>query len=291
MGRIRTLKPEVHREPRYTKLPDAVRLLFLTLYSLVDDRGNCPAGPSFIRGQVFAEGQRSLIAIGKMLAALELARLIDRYVVDGQNYLAIIGWLEKGAPTYQRIDKPQEPIYPLPSSLRSWNDFPPDPKGRDPKGTEGNGVGAPAPARALSQDTVPPPDPPPDPAPDPHPHRMPTGWRPEDSEPNREAEAKAIARGVDLDQQRTNLRDYVLRTGETTLDWNARWRMWLSIAYPAATTTKYDDERTRIRKIPTLGYADSARPRPRPDADDPLADPLERADAPGDPTTTDDGVS
>ena len=39
--------------------------------------------------EIFCERPRSLIAIGKLLAELELARLIDRYAADGQHYLAI----------------------------------------------------------------------------------------------------------------------------------------------------------------------------------------------------------
>jgi hypothetical protein len=66
-GRIHSIKPDVLTEPRIAKRTDAARVLLFGLYSLAGDAGNCPAAPSFIRGQIFCERPWSLIAIGKLL--------------------------------------------------------------------------------------------------------------------------------------------------------------------------------------------------------------------------------
>jgi hypothetical protein len=159
-GRIRTIKPDLLDQERFAQLTDAGVRLFTGCLALVDDAGVCPAGPTYLGGRIFYARPRSPISIGKLLAELERARLVDLFVVDLAHYLAIIGWAEKGAPTYQRIDKPQASRFPLPTSVRSWNgvDAGSDPIRSDPKGSE--------PARAIAgvapgHEPPPPPPPPP----------------------------------------------------------------------------------------------------------------------------------
>lgn len=120
-GRIRTIKPDLLDQERYAQLSDAAVRLFTGCLALVDDAGVCPAGPTYLGGRIFYARPRSAISIGKLLGELERARLVDLFVVDRAQYLAIVGWSEKGAPTYQRIDKPQASKFPAPTSVRSWN--------------------------------------------------------------------------------------------------------------------------------------------------------------------------
>jgi hypothetical protein len=167
-GRIRTVKPEFEDADRVAKLSDGAYRLFGGIRALADDRGNCPGDPTYL-ARVFYGKPRSLVAIGKLVDELEVARLVDRYTADGELYVAIIGWGDRKAATYQRIDKPQEPKYPLPTSVRSWNgrgalddasrngrvalDYGSDPKGSDTNRRERE------PARAIppSADQAPPP--------------------------------------------------------------------------------------------------------------------------------------
>lgn len=123
MGRIRSMKPDLLAEQRFASLSDGAVRLFFGLVSLADDRGNCPAAPRYLRGQIFWARQRSPIAICHLLRELSSAGLIDLYEIDGEKFAAVVGWLEKDTPTYQRIDKPQPPKFPLPNSVRSWNAF------------------------------------------------------------------------------------------------------------------------------------------------------------------------
>lgn len=137
-GRIRTIKPDLLDQERFAQLTDAAVRLFTGCLALVDDAGVCPAGPTYLGGRIFYARPRSTISIGKLLAELERARLVDLFVVDRAHYLVIVGWAEKGAPTYQRIDKPQASKFPLPTSVRSWNgiDAGSDQIRSDPKGSE-----------------------------------------------------------------------------------------------------------------------------------------------------------
>lgn len=160
-GRIRTFKPELLDQDRYAELTDAAKVLFQGAVLNADDRGNCPAGTSWIAGHIFHGRPKSKIQVGKLVHELEAAGLIDLYKVDGGPYMAIVGWNQKGSPTYQRIDKPQPPKYPLPKSVRSWNAFADGSETRrfETKGTE-NERESDACARTPS-----PPDPEPSPAP------------------------------------------------------------------------------------------------------------------------------
>lgn len=158
-GRIRTIKPDLLDSERFAQLSDAGVRLFIGCMSLVDDAGVCPAGPTYLGGRIFYARPRSAISIGKLLGELERARLVDLFVVDRAQYLAIVGWTEKGSPTYQRIDRPQASQIPLPKSVRSWNGSAAgsDQIRSDPKGGESSRaipgvapahVTAPAPAEA-----------------------------------------------------------------------------------------------------------------------------------------------
>lgn len=124
MRRIRTIRPELIQCDRVARLTDPAARLFLSCYTLADDAGNCQAGPRYLNGQIFFERPRGPTAIGRLLGELEALRLVDRYTIDRAPYLAIIGWSEKDAPTYQRIEKYKRTVFPPPEAVRSWNDVP-----------------------------------------------------------------------------------------------------------------------------------------------------------------------
>jgi hypothetical protein len=196
MGRIRTIKPELIATERFAMLSDAAVRLFLGCYSLVDDEGNCPAGATYLNGQIFYGRPRHKTAIGRLLSEIEAARLVDLYMVDGAQYLGIIGWFEKEAPTHQRIEKPQGARFPRPSSKRSWNAFR---DGVDPIRREESGADSDHSLSLVSNDT----------SPDPDGFKPPVGGKAE-----REAERRIAAGEID-EIDRDLCWDYCEETGRT----------------------------------------------------------------------------
>jgi hypothetical protein len=113
--RIRTVKSDLRELEAFAALTDgAARLLVPGLYTLADDYGRCPASPAFLIGAVFFVRHRTPNVIGQLLAELEAANLIKRYSAKGGSFLEIVGWSEKGSPTYQYIKKYHPKRYPAP---------------------------------------------------------------------------------------------------------------------------------------------------------------------------------
>lgn len=115
--RIRSTKPELRHLEAFAGLTDAAARVFLLLPTMADDFGRCPAHPTFIAGAVFWARQRSANVIGQLLAELETANLIRRYTAKGGSFLEVVGWSDKGSPTYQYIKRHHPQRYPAPP----WN--------------------------------------------------------------------------------------------------------------------------------------------------------------------------
>lgn len=120
-GRIRSIKPELREHAGFASLSDGAARLFLMLYTLVDDTGVCPGGTGFLQGAVFFRRPKPLPTIGRLLSEIESAGLIERYEVASAPFLKIVGWLERGTVTHQRIEKPQPARYPTPEPIHSRN--------------------------------------------------------------------------------------------------------------------------------------------------------------------------
>lgn len=110
--RIRTVKPEFWRSDDITALTREDRLLFIGLWSYVDDNGVGVDDYRAIAADLFAleddqKDVRDFVRDG--LATLSRALLIDRYEVAGRNYIHIRTWKK-----HQRVDRPNKPRYPLP---------------------------------------------------------------------------------------------------------------------------------------------------------------------------------
>lgn len=63
--------------------------------------------------------------------------------------------------------------------------------------------------------------------------KLPDDWRPARTDANLEAEAKARARGVDLEFELQKLRDWAKADSERKDDWDATWRNWTRNARPS----------------------------------------------------------
>ena len=114
--RIRSIKPEFWRSEDIAALTIPDRLLFIGLWSYVDDNGVGRDRLADIAADLFAPDleQDPQEAYGRVRGGLrELSRrgLIHRYEADDKRYLSIATWK-----AHQRIDKPSAGRYPLPTT-------------------------------------------------------------------------------------------------------------------------------------------------------------------------------
>lgn len=110
--RIRSIKPEFWRSEDISNLPLEVRLLFIGLWSYVDDNGVGIDDHRHIAADLFAlddDPSQARAFVREGLARLTGHFLIDRYTVGGRHLIFISGWDK-----HQRIDKPAKPRFPRP---------------------------------------------------------------------------------------------------------------------------------------------------------------------------------
>jgi hypothetical protein len=117
--RIRSIKPEFYRSADISKLSWDDRLLFIGLWSYVDDNGVGIDKASYISAELFADdlerdASDTLARVTGGLQRLETAERIIRYEADGKQLLYVVNWLK-----HQRIDKPNKPRYVSPLDLES----------------------------------------------------------------------------------------------------------------------------------------------------------------------------
>ena len=114
--RIRSIKPEFWRSDDIDALAIPDRLLFIGLWSYVDDNGVGLFSLKDIVGDLFAgdmlrDSNETLIRVKEGLKALFERGLIEIYSQDGNTYLAITNWGK-----HQRVPNPNKPRYPRPSA-------------------------------------------------------------------------------------------------------------------------------------------------------------------------------
>jgi hypothetical protein len=113
--RIRSIKPEFWRSDDVTSLEWDTRLVFIALWSYVDDNGVGADKLTSIAADLFAadlvaDPAQTLDRVKKALFALAHEGLIRRYEVAGKQYLFITGWSK-----HQLIREPSKGhVYPLP---------------------------------------------------------------------------------------------------------------------------------------------------------------------------------
>jgi hypothetical protein len=111
--RIRSIKPEFWRSSDISKLPIEDRLLFIGLWSYVDDNSVGVDKLAAIAADLFADdlendARETFARVSRGLLNLSESGRIVRYTVDGTPYLRITNWAK-----HQRIDKPAKARYPL----------------------------------------------------------------------------------------------------------------------------------------------------------------------------------
>lgn len=110
--RIRSIKPEFWRSSDISKLPIEDRLLFIGLWSYVDDNGVGIDKLAAIAADLFADdierdAPETFARVSRGLRNLSESNRIIRYTVDSTPYLSITNWGK-----HQRIDKPGKPRFP-----------------------------------------------------------------------------------------------------------------------------------------------------------------------------------
>ncbi len=119
--RIRSIKPEFWRSPDVTGLAIEDRLLFIGLWSYVDDNGVGRDDMAALVGDLFADDmlaspRETVARVQRGLERFETKGLISRYTADGRRYLHITTW-EK----HQKIDRPSKPRYPGPDQAEQFH--------------------------------------------------------------------------------------------------------------------------------------------------------------------------
>lgn len=101
MARIRSIKPEFPQSETIGKLSRDARLLFIQLWTIVDDSGRARAASRMLASLLYPYDDDAPKLIGKWLNELEAKGCIRQYEVEGNKYLDISNWLK-----HQKIDRP-----------------------------------------------------------------------------------------------------------------------------------------------------------------------------------------
>ena len=114
--RIRNIKPEFWRSDDIASLCFFNRLLFIGLWSYVDDNGVGKYHLIDICADLFAadlagDSTETLRRVSEGLSVLETQKLITLYQQDGQKFLFINNWER-----HQKVHNPNKPRYPRPSN-------------------------------------------------------------------------------------------------------------------------------------------------------------------------------
>lgn len=107
MARIRTIKPEFPQSESIGKLSRDARLLYIQLWTIVDDAGRARAASRMLASLLYPYDDDARELIEGWLSELEEGQHIRRYEVDGSQYLEIVKWLD-----HQKIDKPSKSRLP-----------------------------------------------------------------------------------------------------------------------------------------------------------------------------------
>ncbi len=217
--RIRSIKPEFWRSPDISCLAIEDRLLFIGLWSYVDDNGVGEDRVSMVAADLFADDLErdpsdTFARVSRGLANLSAAGRIIRYTVDGRDYVEIANWSK-----HQRIDRPGKERMPksdhesahIREGVAKVRETPLTGTGDQGTGDQGTGsreVAARDPARKRAT-------------------RIPDDFEPS---PAVRADMAAKRPDVDLELETEKFRDFwAAKPGKdgTKLDWDATWRNWI----------------------------------------------------------------
>jgi hypothetical protein len=107
MARIRTIKPEFPQSESIGRLSRDARLLFVQLWTIVDDEGRARGASRMLASLLYPYDDDAASLIDGWISELEAAGKVRLYEVDGSTYIDIPNWLE-----HQKIDKPSKSRLP-----------------------------------------------------------------------------------------------------------------------------------------------------------------------------------
>lgn len=116
MGRIRTIKPEFTESETIGRLSRDARLLFVQLWTFVDDSGRARAASRMLASRLYPYDDDAAGLIDGWLDELEREGCITRYEVNGSRYLQVSKWAD-----HQKIDRPTVSKFPPPPCARVDN--------------------------------------------------------------------------------------------------------------------------------------------------------------------------
>jgi hypothetical protein len=110
--RIRSIKPEFYRSEDIAALNRDERLVFIGLWSYVDDNGVGRDSERLVVADLFPfdDFAETLASVSRALQTLFTQGLITRYNVENRPYLYVNTWDK-----HQKIDRPNKARYPLPT--------------------------------------------------------------------------------------------------------------------------------------------------------------------------------
>lgn len=133
MARIRTIKPEFPQSESMGRVSRDARLLFIMLWTLVDDHGRTRANPVMLANLLFPYDDDAKLRVPEWLMELERQNSVRVYAVDDNAYLEIQKWSE-----HQRIDHPGKSKFPNPpENLGRPRNKVRDPRKNTPRTKEG----------------------------------------------------------------------------------------------------------------------------------------------------------
>ena len=114
MARIRTIKPELPQSETVGRLSREARLLFVLLFTVVDDAGRARAASRLLASLLYPYDDDAAGLIDGWLQELVDERQVVIYEAGGSRYLEIVKWLE-----HQKIDRPSASKLPAPPEQSS----------------------------------------------------------------------------------------------------------------------------------------------------------------------------
>ena len=206
--RIRSIKPEFWTSQDIADLSWDDRLLFVGLWSYVDDNGVGRDVEKLITADLFAledDPRETLARVSRGLQKLSELGRITRYTIDGRPFIHITNWLK-----HQRIDKPAKERYPLPTCENAVIRGTLATVSRDPLDTVAPGTGEQR-NRGTEEQVA----------------RKRATQRPSDWKPNQKHIAMAAQLELNLDNELEQFTDYHDAKGSAFKDWDASFRSWL----------------------------------------------------------------
>jgi hypothetical protein len=101
MARIRCIKPEFPHSESMGRVSRDARLAFILLWTIADDAGRLRGNSRMLASLLYPYDSDAPRLIDRWLGELEAEGCVNRYTIDGNQYLEVRNWL-----SHQRIDRP-----------------------------------------------------------------------------------------------------------------------------------------------------------------------------------------